>query len=202
MIELREQVTLDQVFSGMLASHCFASEKPLGETELPDSAEARYRLLVERGQLFLRFLPHCDWFHGVLATPEALAQIQLIAEESWFPEPERADRRLGHWATLDGLSEAHRARVDAMIGSGFDSMQTQRRVTLFGHHKNGPFSIIDGNHRLLALAHEVMCRGRDFAPVSVHVGLSQGPCRWHGDRVVWEERPEFDGKNRFVLKVW
>ena len=202
MIELREQVTLDQVVTGMLHSHCFADRKNGIEPALPDTAEGRYRLLVDRGHLFLRFLPHCDWYHGLIRTSACLGRIRLIAEESWFPTPDGADRTLSHWAGLEGLSAGHVERVGAMVRNGLRVQSMHRRVTLFSHDAAGPYTVLDGNHRLLALAHQVFCKGADLEPLSVHVGLSNGPCRWHGDPVVWEERPPFEAKQRFVLRVW
>ncbi|QRO00683.1 hypothetical protein JRI60_17440 [Archangium violaceum] len=77
------------------------------------------------------------------------------------------------------------------------------RVVLFGHQATGPLTLLDGNHRMLALAHRLATGSGPLAPFRAFVGLSQGPCRWHGDPVEWIERPGREpGERRFILKVW
>jgi hypothetical protein len=47
---------------------------------------------------------------------------------------------------------------------------------LWGHDKSGPFTILDGNHRLMALV-----ANESVEPLSIEVivGLSPMPCFWH-----------------------
>ncbi len=202
MIELRNQIVFDEVIAGMLSSQCF-HEKLLSRTvAVPASSEARYRELVDRGYLFLRFLPQCDWYRARLASPDDLGRLQLIAEESWFSDPSAADRSLATWAALDTLPDSHRHRIRQLLSDGLEVESMQRRITLFGRSPGGPFTILDGNHRLLALAHNVLVQAMPMEPLDVHLGLSFGPCRWHGDTVTWEERPPYDGRARFVLRTW
>ena len=50
------------------------------------------------------------------------------------------------------------------------------RIILWGHDRNGPFSIIEGNHRMLAYAHAAP---RSPLSIDVYVGLSDSYCYWH-----------------------
>ncbi|HEY6641085.1 MAG TPA: hypothetical protein VIZ63_02995 [Povalibacter sp.] len=47
---------------------------------------------------------------------------------------------------------------------------------LWGHQKSGPFTILEGNHRLTALAGSI--DPPEFS-LAVYVGLSDGKCLWH-----------------------
>jgi hypothetical protein len=47
---------------------------------------------------------------------------------------------------------------------------------LWGHDRKGPFTIIEGNHRLVAYASQANKSGLS---VPVFVGLSKTPCFWH-----------------------
>lgn len=202
MITLHEQITLDEVIMGLLRSSCFTEDKDTLDPRIPDTPQERYRALVGRCHLFLRFLPHCDWYHGVIDTAECLEAIQLINEESWFPDETGRDRSLKRWAHLDGLPSKHAERVNDILHTGLVPQCMHRRVTLFSHAAEGPYTILDGNHRLLAMAHRVLHHGDRLGPLSVHLGIGLGPCRWHGDSVAWEERPPIHGTSRFVLRVW
>jgi hypothetical protein len=50
------------------------------------------------------------------------------------------------------------------------------RVILWGHDNAGPFTILEGNHRLLGYAYTSPPRPLKIA---VYVGLSPSPCFWH-----------------------
>jgi hypothetical protein len=47
---------------------------------------------------------------------------------------------------------------------------------LWGHDRNGPFTILEGNHRLNALAGS---SDRVHCELVTYVGLSAGACGWH-----------------------
>jgi len=49
------------------------------------------------------------------------------------------------------------------------------RIILWGHDKIGPFSIIEGNHRLLAYKYNPP----PPLNIPVYIGLSPSYCRWH-----------------------
>lgn len=60
---------------------------------------------------------------------------------------------------------------------------------LWGHSKTGPFTIIEGNHRLIGYASQTQAPGLS---VAVFVGLSRTPCFWH----------VFDAPNKLVNHLW
>jgi hypothetical protein len=49
---------------------------------------------------------------------------------------------------------------------------------LWGHSRRGPFTIIEGNNRLTALAHN---EPNSSVPIMTYIGLSDVPCFWHED---------------------
>jgi len=76
-------------------------------------------------------------------------------------------------------------------------------MILFGHAPDEPLSILDGNHRALAYARNLVRKPQAWSPVEAYVGISLGPCRWHGDAVSWIERPPREaGERRYVLNIW
>jgi len=198
------QVLFDEVVSGWLsAGGVWEGDKSTRTFEVPDSPEERYRQLVENGYLFLRFIPLCDWFRVEFTRPEELLALRLIQEESWEHALAGGERTLGARADLFRVSPPHAARVRSLAGHAQLEALVDRRVVLFGHHPREPVSILDGNHRLLALAHRLVSGGRPMTGFQAFVGLSQGPCRWHGDPEEWVERPgRSPGERRFILKVW
>lgn len=48
---------------------------------------------------------------------------------------------------------------------------------LWGHSKSGPFTVLEGNHRMCALASQVTSCDECAAPV--FIGISTELCRWH-----------------------
>jgi hypothetical protein len=197
------QVPFDDVCKGILESGGIGGKPAPAhpQVDLADSPQARYRALVDQSWLFLRFLPPCDWYRVRIEGIEDLSSVRVIAEESWFPEPATADRGLQAVAQTLDLGCSHGRRV-ADLERSIGTSHLDRRITLLGRERAGPFSILDGNHRLLALTRQLMANAATPCAFDVHVGLSYGPCRWNGDVVHWEERPPREGGRRFVLRVW
>jgi len=50
------------------------------------------------------------------------------------------------------------------------------RIILWGHDRSGPFSIIEGNHRILGYAG---AKTRPPLNIDVYVGTSPSHCYWH-----------------------
>jgi hypothetical protein len=53
------------------------------------------------------------------------------------------------------------------------------RIILWGHDRGGPFSILEGNHRMLAYAYDTYAAARPSLNIEVYVGLSDSHCYWH-----------------------
>jgi hypothetical protein len=170
---------------------------------VPATPRERYQALVEHAYLYLRFIPMCDWFRVRFTRQDTVLALRLIEEESWEHARADGERRLGARADLARLPAHHAERTHELAGHANLPSLLDGRVVLFGHQAEGPLTILDGNHRLLALAHRHVVRRERLAPFHAYVGLSSGPCRWHGDPVEWVERPGLaPGERRFILKVW
>jgi hypothetical protein len=66
------------------------------------------------------------------------------------------------------------------------------RVILWGHNKDGPFSIIEGCHRMIAFAGTEPPRDLN---ITVYVGLSKSYCHWH-----FEDPPTWLGQGLFRVQ--
>ncbi len=198
------QVRFDDVLRGWLAAGGVQEIDKRGRTfAVPETPEARYRLLAEQSQLFLRFIPACDWYRVRFVHAEDVLALRLIHEESWAHTGGDMERALGARADLSRIPTAHAERVRELATRSDLSALVDERVVLFGHEAGAPLSILDGNHRLLALAHRWTTGPVPLEPFHAFVGLSWGPCRWHGDAVKWVERPGLaPGERRFILNVW
>jgi len=167
-----------------------------------DYANKAYPSIVQAYGLFLRHLPHCDWFLVDLKRPEELMVLQVINERSWNHKTPKS-RPVGILTQTDSIPKPHAIRVNALAATRGLHKLLNKRVVLFGHHRDDFFSIIDGNHRLLAYARAISHKNAAWRPFKAYVGISLGPCRWHGDDVSWTERPPRSAnEKRFVLNIW
>jgi hypothetical protein len=199
-----QQVSFDEVVGAWLSMGGVQEGDKRGRTfTVPATPQERYQYLVDHGYLFLRFIPPCDWFRVAFTQPEQVLALRLIDEESWVHTLAQGARELGVRADLTRVTAPHSERVRELVGHADLTSLVEGRVVLFGHQAAGPLTILDGNHRLLALAHRLSLGGERLTPFHAFVGLSHGPCRWHGDPVEWVERPaRVPGERRFILKVW
>ena len=198
------QVTLDKVIESWLETGGSGASKKRSDVKVPtpSTAQERYEQMTKEGGLFLRFLPHCDWYEVVFDVAW-FCRVLVIDEASWKHESVGGKRRLADRTELGALPHDHRARVEQLRSYPQLESLLDRKATLFGHSPAGDWSILDGNHRLLALASLHLRDGRPVKPFSIFVGVSHGPCRWHGDPVEWQERPERSpGEKRYILKIW
>ena len=198
------QVPFDEVVVAWLSSGGVQQGDKKGRTFLvPGTSRERYRALVDHAYLFLRFIPPCDWFRVCFTREDQVLALRLIDEETWEHALAGGERTLGGRAELTRVPLHHTERVRDLAGQPELMGVLDDRVVLFGHDAEGPLTILDGNHRLLALAHRLVVGGESLSPFHAFVGLSHGPCRWHGDPVEWVERPGLaPGVRRFILKVW
>ena len=163
----------------------------------------QYQSAIEPYLLFLRFLPHCDWYRIRLKDVEDLMALQLIHEESWRHPQNGKKRSVGdcHRAGCVPIEHEQKARALAELTNLHSLLDG--RIILFGHAPGDSYSILDGNHRALAYAHILEHRSQAWSPIEAYVGISLAPCRWHGDVVNWIERPPREpGERRYVLNIW
>ena len=162
----------------------------------------RWILFKNKFWLFNRFLPHCDWYKCELSFPECLSFVEIINEESWF-QGFPSLRRLASEIDYNIIpSAAHKMKIDGLVNVGIEKFINDKHLILIGKFDNNKLSLIDGNHRFLAL-HEAYKLHR-FANLKIHViiGFSFGNSRWMGDQDNWEERPSISNEKRYVLNIW
>jgi hypothetical protein len=94
---------------------------------------------------------------------------------------------------FEGSSEGDNHQLQSFASSHSQTMNSSPSnwgtPILWGHERRDPFTIIDGNHRLVAYASQAYKSGLS---IPVFVGLSKTPCFWH----------IFDAPNKLVNDFW
>lgn len=104
------------------------------------------------------------------------------------------------WFEVNSLRSHHFSQLHAIGGNcGWDSVNDNNQIfdvakripfelditnppsnwdhpIIWGHTENGPFTIIEGNHRLVALAGSKLVSDIE---IPIYVGLSSSVCCWH-----------------------
>jgi hypothetical protein len=119
----------------------------------------------------------------LLYIPRAMFMVEIPPDTKWYEVKTLTEAELDELY----LSARHTAQWD-QAGSKLDRVapvvkeplksppETWARIILWGHDKAGPFSIIEGCHRLLGYAY---ANPRPRLNLSVYVGLSPSYCYWH-----------------------
>ena len=210
-IKIIQQISLNRFVAEFLNNnrHQIASSE-LSNFSIVDNPDCeniqdnkeRWVLFKNKFWLFNRFLPHCDWYKCEISFPECLSFVEIINEESWFQELP-SSRRLASEIDYNVMQNAtHKMKVDELENVGIEKFINDKHLILIGKFDTDKISLIDGNHRFLAL-HEAYKLHR-FVNLKIHViiGFSFGNCRWMGDQDNWEERPTNSNEKRYVLNVW
>jgi hypothetical protein len=122
----------------------------------------RLRLLyIVRGMFMVEIPPDTRWYEVQSLTEDQLGELYVSARHT-----ERWDQAGNK---LDQVAKA----VQVPLKSAPD---TWGRIILWGHDRKGPFSIMEGNHRMLAYA---QAKPRPPLKAPVYVGLSPSYCFWH-----------------------
>lgn len=128
----------------------------------PSENHKRLRLLSSRRWPFLVEIP-CDtkWFEVDYLSENEVGELFVSARHNnrW----DRAGNRLTQVALAAPESLAQ-------------PPDQWKRVILWGHTESGPFSIFEGNHRMIAYAGATP---RPPLRIKVFVGLSPSYCFWH-----------------------
>jgi hypothetical protein len=129
----------------------------------PRENHLRLRLLFYiRAQLFCEIPPDTGWFEVRCLHDEDLAELRVIGRCGW-DHPNDSDNRLFDVAKRKAL-KLQSAPAD------------WRKPILWGHSKNGPFTILEGNNRLTAYVADRKTPGLN---IPVIVGLSPTLCIFH-----------------------
>ena len=101
------------------------------------------------------------WYEVVSLTENEIDELYVSARHN--PQWDGAGNK------LDQVAKVARLRLES-------PPDAWARIILYGHTKTGPFSIIEGCHRMLAWAY---ADPRPPLSISVYVGLSPSYCYWH-----------------------
>jgi len=140
------------------------------EVDLTDVTqnEARLALLREvRGMLLNHVPPDTQWFEVRHLDVRHFWELRNIHHIDW-----------SRHSRTNELEEMARLRPEPLRGApgGWQPI-------LWAHEPIGPFTILEGNHRLTALA-GAADQHQDYRMIA-YVGLSPQPCAWHRPDGVW-----------------
>ena|SRR5712691_10722761 len=182
---LWNRVTVHEVVAEFLRSerHKFMQSISSAEMALIDSPNARdpqanharlRYLYCIRAQLIGEIPPDTQWYEVRNLTDEELSELHVIARCGW-----------------DSPSDKNELlRVASRLPKQLISRPTVwERPILWGHEKAGPFTIIEGNNRLVAYAYKGQQSG---LMIPALVGLSSTPCFFH----------IFDPPNKIANDLW
>ena len=132
------------------------------DTDNPFDNHFRLRLLFYfRCQLFCEIPPDTVWFEVHSLGDEDLADLRVIGRCGWDDPGDNNE-----------ITKVANRKPGVLSGPP----ATWRKPILWGHDKNGPFTIMEGNNRLTAY---VAAGGSHELHVPVLVGLSPTPCFFH-----------------------
>jgi hypothetical protein len=121
----------------------------------------------------------------LLYIPRAIFTIEIPPDTVWWEVCGLTDNELGQlyvsakhnpaWDTHGNQLEQVAAAIPV---TGLDAPPSAwpGRIILWGHDRKGPFSIMEGNHRMLAYT---QAPSRPPLRLDVYVGLSPSYCYWH-----------------------
>ncbi len=207
-LENTQQVSINRMIAEYLnnnihkfsnSSHLDIIKKPNLENTLEN--ETRWNLF-NQFWLFNRFIPHCDWFVCDLSFPDCLNHIEIISEESWFNNPQKANRLSIKLDFNTVPDKTHKIKIDELVKNGIEQFINEKCLILVGKYNQNTLSLIDGNHRFLALYEASKQKRVENFKFKIIVGLTYGNCRWLGDYEKWEERPSKENEKRYILNTW
>lgn len=132
------------------------------DTKKPGDNHLRLRILTYlRGPLIAEIPPDTRWFEVRSLGNEDLAELRVIARCNWDGPADQNE-----------VIKVAKRKPEPLSAAP----ATWRKPILWGHDQNGPLSIFEGNHRLVAYA------AADDPPdlcIPGTVGLSPTPCFFH-----------------------
>jgi hypothetical protein len=138
-------------------------EDLLDRPDVSDATENRTRLrlfYVTRAAYYVEIPPDTEWFRVENLTHEEISSLYAINR--------------GEWRSQAGGSEIAAIARRKIIPLRQEPVHWVPPI-LWGHQKEGPFTVLDGNKRLIAYANS----GRTDLNISVIIGLSRLSCHWH-----------------------
>ena len=210
-LTILNQISINKVIAILLHNNChqikpievsdFAIINQPNLNSIKENKE-RWKLFTNKFWLFNRFIPHCDWFECQLNFPECLTFIEIINEESWFPKLQAVNRLATNMDYSFMQNDIHKLKITQLLEKGIEEFVNEKHLVLLGKYDSDNLSLLDGNHRFLALYEAYKLNRVKNLNVNAIVGFTYGNCRWMGDQDNWEERPANSNEKRFVLNIW
>jgi|GEM_PF-3561680 len=206
-----KQITINKVIAELLSNNRYHINQneisAFSIIDLPnlDSSienKERWSLFRDKYWLFNRFIPHCDWFECQLKFPDCLDYIEIINEESWFQKMPPTNRLVKQVNYDYCINDKHKYKIEKYIKNGIEDFINEKYLILIGKYDSETLTILDGNHRFLALYESFKLNKVNTMNIKVIVGLTYGNCRWFGDEDKWEERPSNTNNKRYILNIW
>jgi hypothetical protein len=121
----------------------------------------RLRMLcLIRSKYIAEFPPDTKWYEVNYLTDDDLSNLHVVGRVGW-----------DHSSDKNELFKVAARRKLEMT----EPPSQWKTVILWGHEKTGPFTIAEGNHRLISYASS----GGRGLKIPVFVGLSPNPCVYH-----------------------
>ncbi len=210
-LTILNQISLNRVIAILLHNNCHQVKSfEVSDFSIIDQPNLksvkenreRWKLFTNKFWLFNRFIPHCDWFECQLDFPECLTFIEIINEESWFPKLPVSNRLVTNLDYSLAKNDNHKLKIALLLEDGIEKFINENFLVLLGKYDCDNLSLLDGNHRFLALYEAYKLNRITNLKVNVIVGFTYGNCRWMGDQDSWYERPANPNEKRFVLNIW
>lgn len=156
--------------------HRFHDPFVVGPVYRPDLADEGQNILRRallqriRSPLVSRIPGDTAWFRVSSLASDDLDELRVIGRCGWDHGRQAGDLR--HPPDENELKSVARRRPGRLVRPP----GTWDCPILWGHDRRGPFTILEGNHRLVAYASSERPPPLD---VNVIVGLSGSPCPWH-----------------------
>ena len=146
----------------------------------------RALLFIKHGSLWRELPPNTNWFEVEIAASD-LPRIRVFPRAQWrklargnFVLP-RIVQRVAAGECNEILAEEFIAKID-QLRAGVNADATGRAVLLIGRGEDGPFTILDGNHRLVSamlISPEALRKFRFFCGISPRMD----DCCWYETNV-------------------
>jgi hypothetical protein len=123
--------------------------------------QRRLRLLYAMRNIYMGEIPiDTAWYEVRSVTDDDIHNLYVTRHQTWTHQSDNNELRLVA------------ARKDEPATAPPDRW---KRIILWGHERAGPFTILEGNHRLVGYVRNI---GKGLN-IPVFVGLSQTNCYWH-----------------------
>jgi hypothetical protein len=159
--ERRVHVAKLIVAKGRMTEAALAELLDNADLQDPEQNHKRLRILcLIRSKYIAEFPPDTKWYAVHYLTDADLANLHVVGRVGW-DDP-------AHKNELFKVAALHKLELTTPP-SQWDS------VILWGHEKSGPFTIAEGNHRLISYA----ASPRAGLKIPVYVGISPTPMVYH-----------------------